>query len=191
MKTIAVDLDDTLIGFIEPFVNWLNSTYEDSEYELHKITSYKIRDVYHEPHVDWEQRLHAFVESQFQHEHPPLPHAKETLALLGDSYRLIVVTARPETQREYTENWLVQEFPGVFDSVHMRTNFSATHDKGRVCTRLGAAVLIDDAVHNIDAAISSGVRGILFGDYPMQHNYIQDHHERALDWQQVGRLLLV
>lgn len=189
--TIAIDLDDTLIPFIEPFIRWLNETYDDAvKYELEKITSYRIRDVYTEPSIDWDARLDQFVESQFQHTMSPFDESKNILQQLAENSRLIIVTARPEMHRTYTEQWLDKEFPGLFDGLYMRTHYSATHNKGEVCNYLGAKVLVDDAVHNIDAANRHGVEGILYGDYPMQRDFLSDQHRRALNWAEVGKILL-
>lgn len=188
MKTIAIDLDDTLQPFMASFIEWLNKTYNEN-YDITQIITYKMVDSIG-GNIDWNERLNRFELSEVQHELGPFAGAKSVIEKLSEQAKLIIVTARLESQRKMTEDWLDREFPGVFADLNMRDSYAMTHNKGEICKHLGASILIDDGVHNIDTTQASDVRGILFGDYPMQQQFIKAHHERALDWEEVAKLLL-
>lgn len=83
--------------------------------------------------------------------------------------RLEAVTTRPGAMRATTERLLRRLLPAdTFAAVH----HVQPGQKGRVCSQLGAQVLIDDQIPNAKDAATSGVSAILFdyqGEYWWTH----------------------
>lgn len=188
-EVYAIDLDETLVPFDEPFLNWHNQEFGTNFYPENVTHNYA---QCFDATIDWSERLDMFVATEIQHEHPPLPYSQEVLRRLARVGRLVVLTARPETHRGYSEQWLSEHFYGVFDEIHMRP-VEVGHGrflKGEVCAAIGATVLLDDSIEHIDSALDLDIRGIVFGDYPKQASLISDRHERAKDWYQAEAILL-
>ncbi|EIW67034.1 hypothetical protein TREMEDRAFT_34170 [Tremella mesenterica DSM 1558] len=120
----------------------------------------------------------------------PVKGAKEGLERLKEmGYRLVIITARDEAQREGTEDWLAEHLPDIFDEMHFTGAFThlaptreeheghAAHKavvshkkrtKAEVVHQTGALFLIDDSAENAADAAGANppVQVLLFGDYP-------------------------
>ncbi|WVO22348.1 uncharacterized protein IAS62_003678 [Cryptococcus decagattii] len=125
---------------------------------------------------------------------PPVPGAKEALQKLKDmGYCLIIITARSESQREGTEDWIMEYLPDIFDEIHFTGAFQdleptkeeheghaarkaiVSHkkrSKAEIIHNTSSLFLIDDSAENAyDIATSCyahphATKVLLFGAYP-------------------------
>jgi FMN phosphatase YigB (HAD superfamily) len=188
MTTIAVDFDDTLVPFLEPFLEWHNHK-AGTKHDMSQVISYKFSESLGGDNDYWETKIDEFLDAGIQNTIGPFAGSVEALKRLGADYRLIIVTSRPERQRAQTQKLLDTFFLNLFAELHMRDDYSTTHDKGEVCKHLGAAILIDDGGHNIVAAQRAGIHAIMFGDFPSQAEHVQNYHKHAMNWQDVEKMI--
>ncbi|WVO16370.1 hypothetical protein L204_104045 [Cryptococcus depauperatus] len=125
---------------------------------------------------------------------PPVVGAKESLQRLKDmGYSLIIITARSESQREGTEDWLAEFMPDIFDEIHFTGAFQhleptkeeheghaarkavvshKARSKAEIVHNTSSLFLIDDSAENAyDVSTSCydhphTTRVLLFGNYP-------------------------
>lgn len=91
-------------------------------------------------------------------------------------YELIVLTARGESSRSITEQYIETYLPNIFYAVHM-TNKS----KGQICKEQNIHILIDNNLGNISDAEKHGVIGIPLGPW----NWTHKHKNNILSWKEL------
>jgi 5'(3')-deoxyribonucleotidase len=62
-------------------------------------------------------KVHAFFDTPFFTDMPPIPGAREALTALSERFRFVVVTSRQHVIRDATLAWLDRHFPGLFHDV--------------------------------------------------------------------------
>jgi len=187
-EVIAVDIDDVLAANAEGFVAFSNERWK---------TNLRPED-YHEHWselwgVDIEEtnkrstELHA---SGTVTTYMVKDRAFPVLELLGERFKLVVVTSRRRTIDTETRRWLDTHYQGIFDSVVFAgiydeeiTTSSFLKTKVDALRSTSAAYLIDDQLKHCLAAKAAGVEAILFGDYSWnQTNDLPDGITRCHDW---------
>ncbi|WVQ99221.1 hypothetical protein IAU59_006353 [Kwoniella sp. CBS 9459] len=125
---------------------------------------------------------------------PPVPGAKEALHRLKEiGYNLVIITARSESQREGTEDWIAKYLPDIFDEIHFTGAFQhlertqeekeghvarkavVSHhkrSKAEIIHTTSSLFLIDDSSENAyDVSVATyphegPTKVLLFGNYP-------------------------
>ncbi len=187
---LAIDFDDTLVFNAQRVVDVYNRL-EDGKIHLHDVyVAEKFGNPEHGWHHDrgeareWIRRYLISAEGQ---DNPPIRGAKAALTRLAEYYTLVIVTGRRKSWSAGTEPWLRRFLPDLFASVQ----YCGDTPKSQVCRSIGAEVIIDDSPHYLSLCAASGMRAILFGDYPWTHRYeAPSGVERARHWGDVERLLL-
>ena len=163
---IAVDCDDVLLPSLGTAVGLYNQKYG---------TSLALKDVYNPHAAEWgvdpneiNQRIHEIVLSDEYSQIVPFSDAIEVCQKLSQqAHELHLVTARSSALSSVTEHMLENYFKGIFSAIE---HVGIDGNKGEVCQRIGADVLIDDNEHHLIAAFEKGVINLLrFGDYPWQN----------------------
>lgn len=171
-KLIAVDIDEVLSPFHEPFLRHHNERYgtnftypdPDRRYFLEQFTG--------EPSDIVEAKIYDFLHHAIlQDMIRPLPSAYDALsAMKMAGYELVVVTARGPEYDEATTYFLNRNFPRIFSDVHKIPQYSGValtpaNGKIGICSELGATHLIDDNLGTATAAAEQGMCAVVFGDY--------------------------
>ena len=80
----------------------------------------------------------------------------------------------------------------IFESVEFTNYFSENpRSKSDVCRALNAQYLIDDHVHHATVVAETGIKVLLFGDYPWnQAESLHPNITRKKDWPAVLQLLM-
>jgi uncharacterized HAD superfamily protein len=185
---IAVDCDDVLVRTTPFFVDAYNKKYGTN------ATLAEARNAYA---PSWQGDPDEVVarwgtlteESEYKLLVPDSEEAK-ILKQLAEVHELHLVTARKADEREYTQDMLNRELPGVFTSMEF---VGWAGSKGEVSKRIGADVLIDDSASHLHDAIRNGLPtngALLFGKYPW--NEAESAHEDVThchDWVAVKNVI--
>lgn len=182
---LALDFDDVIFPFMETFVPHYNETY-DVKFHIDDYWTFEFEKIWgNDIHEAW-HRVGLFF-----HNPPlgvePLPGSLVGVNKLKDHYRLCIVTARDESLREQTEEWINTHFPDVFEELHLCNSYSLDPNAERrskieVIEELGAVGLVDDSLRNISMVAAAGRRACLFGDYAWNVGDLPAGVRRYTDW---------
>lgn len=190
-RRIAVDCDDVIANVNDSMREFINESYGFN----HTANDYRVEGEYHRyweriwgipegQSVDWFSR---YISSGRMAHLMPVDGALETLEGLRARYSLVLVTARSSLEVGYTEQWLAQHAPKLFDEVafmhQWRRDESHQVTKGDICRELGADYLIDDNYNHCAGAATLGAQAILFGEYGWnKQDELPPNVSRAKDW---------
>ena len=192
MKTIAIDIDDTLT----PFTPYLIRASHEKFGTNPELEARRFDDFYKAWGVDLveaKQRrsdmLSGFDDSIFYKD------AVDVLKRIGKDSRLIVLTSRPEKMVSYTESWINLNFPGIFDDIIFAQQvvgpdrYNPKKDnKGQFCPLLEFDYLIDDQIKHCEGVAKHGRQALLFGDYFWNRDLKpNDKIVRVYDWNGVAK----
>ncbi|MBS0351011.1 MAG: hypothetical protein JSR33_07490 [Proteobacteria bacterium] len=185
---IAVDVDEVLSPFVSGLAPWHNAKY-GTHLQFEDFHSYQFNKV-------WGGELDEAISKcafYFENREPvaPLKDAVAVLQKLQKKYQLIVVTSRMRQHQSQTEAWVNQYFPNIFKAVllcnHWNKDGHPAIKKSTACLNYGASYLIDDLPHYVEDAVSEGIAGLLFGDYPWNRSVIEHPNiNRVVNWQAVA-----
>jgi uncharacterized HAD superfamily protein len=185
---IAIDIDDVLAAEAAFVIAYSNQHWN------HRLTVDDYQEFWEAmwsvDHDEAERRsieLHApGVEGSYE----PLAGACAALERLRERFNLAVVTSRREMVRQETLDWLDRQigkdvfsqvvFTGIWD-----TGVVGAHQltKTEILRSFGVSYLVDDQLKHCRAAAESGVRAVLFGNYPWnQADSLPDGVVRCADW---------
>lgn len=161
---IAVDCDDVLVPSTEKIVELYNQRYG---------TKVALPGAHISSNPDWQasreeiaERIYDIQLTDFYIQTVPFDDAIRACRELAKKHELHLVTARPGRIMHTTLAMLDRYFHGVFTEIE---RVGLDGDKGQICRRLQADVLIDDNAKYLESAGRSGVRNLLwFGNYPWQ-----------------------
>lgn len=190
---IAVDIDEVLCDGVEDFIQYSNEQFGTKlvvdDYDEHWSRMWQIDE------AESKRRSHQWHTSGEIGKHDNKPGATDILRHLSKRYDLVVTTARLETLRATTIDWLDRHFDGIFSDVHFAGFYDNYNleDKAFAMTKaalyrqINAEYAIDDQVKHCLAADDQGMSAILFGNYPWnQADTLPIGVTRCNDWQAVG-----
>ena len=182
---IAIDCDDVLVATTPFFIAAYNAKYG---------TNISLAES-HIGHEDqWKadrdlqvQRLDELTKTEEYFKIAPSPEESVVLNELSKVHSLHLVTARKPEELERTQAMIDRDLPGVFTSLDF---VGWTGSKGEVCNRIGADILVDDAVRNLVDAVEKGMpksNVILFGDFPWNADIPEplEGIKRCVNWSEV------
>src|SRR5665213_476181 len=152
-KVIAVDIDDVLGNSTEALRLEVNRQLGVNLLPEHYLVPDDYTGYYQRV---WQrhglaermslEQLEPFMQTNQSHV-PANDKAFQTLKKLSQSYEFIVITSRPSSWRPATQQWLSDNFPGLFDKL-LFTEEGERKTKGQLCVEHSAACLIDDNVEH-------------------------------------------
>ncbi len=187
---LAVDFDDMVFDFNDTFRVY-NGKHYDTHYEFHEIHTYNLAEVLGCAEDEKNRRVMEFYHSREHQEGWAIPGAFEALAALSQSYRLHMVSARPLDVKMQTILWLRNRDADIhFEDFHL-INFyhpnSAVEKrvtKVDVCSKIGAAALIEDALHHARDVAASGVPVYML-DKPWNQSGPVEGVTRVPNWKEI------
>lgn len=187
-ETIAVDIDEVLFPFIDEFIKDHNDKY----------ATHLSRDQFHEYEFSGPleldipntiDRVYAFQKQLNSINSEPFEESVEAVNKLSRQYNLAIITARHPQFEPMTIDWLREHYKNFFVSI-THIGYAPIMEKPRtkaeVCLKIGAVALIDDSISHILQCSTSGIEGILFGNYPWnQCNFLPPNVTRCHGWSEV------
>ncbi len=192
---IACDVDDVLFRMYAAFAAFHNERYGTNLSE-EDFFSYFIWEVLGISRDQAVMRMEEFYATDGFRRLPLVEGALDGVRRLFKHHPLLAVTGRPDRCADITHEQLSGNFAGLFRSAHHTGAFVAGHapePKSKVCKRLNATVILEDALcHAFDCA-EAGMRVILF-DRPWNQGPIAcgggGSIERVRTWDDAVELLL-
>jgi alkylated DNA nucleotide flippase Atl1/5'(3')-deoxyribonucleotidase len=196
-KVVAIDIDEVLSAFHEPFLMHHNRTYGTAYTYPDTENRYYLEEFTGEPSEIVEKKIHEFVQTPVMQDAEPLPGAQAALDHLRQlGYELVVITARPPMYKPVTDRFMERHFPDVFQGVHAIPHFvgsALTPAAGKLalCQQLGAQYLIDDNLGTATVVADAGMQAIVFGEYHWnQAEILPKGVVRCKDWNAVKELFM-
>lgn len=187
---VGVDMDDVLIDFnigIHKFYNSRVGTSFTRE-DMHTFDFEKTWGCSTEEAV---QIVFEFISSKEHAMLPPVFGSQEALTHLKNKYDFIVVTARPESVKKETLQWLTLHFPNIFNDVIFTGAYGATEkkrSKGEIAHELGMVGFIEDALHNAISITGYNIPVYLL-DAPWNQGDIPQRVKRYYSWKEIVDVL--
>lgn len=185
---VGVDQDEVLCRWVSRIVQW----YNEDKYKEHAAVGWQWQDVSESDVTNWsihlnlgegsEPYVRSYMRSTlFYPSLEPIPGAVEGFQKILDDTRfdVMLVTAVPKCSPQAYDGkmaWMRRYFPGF-----NMDNFIAAKRKDM----LDLDVLIDDGLHNLQAAKAKGVVGVAF-DRPWNKDW---DGARVKSWDEVPSLL--
>lgn len=178
MKTIAVDIDDTLTESAEAVRKLVNKKLSiDLKKEHYRVPA----DYWGYYERVWEQnglKLKLSSKDIYEELHsdqtltPLMPGAEFAINELLKRFNIILITSRDSKWEKFTKDWIQDQFPSIKPELYFCDSHrdSSAKTKGQIAKSLGAAWLIDDNVDHCLSATEAEVTPILFGNYGWQQN---------------------
>lgn len=162
---IAFDCDDVLVLTSPKLLKAYDKKYGTNVDPAHL---YEDHPSWGASHADAVQRILQLHGEKVVTAVAPLSETKRLISKLHKAgHELHVITGRHDFQAKDTLRQLDKHFPGIFKSVEFTSYFGAAHrDKACVCKELGVDIFIDDLIDHCNIVQRSGIKTILYGDYP-------------------------
>lgn len=193
LPVLVVDIDDVLHRYNHP--HFCRHIYAETgvQIEYHEIVVPYLSDLLPAISVEREHELvHLVYRDELFWDDTPIEHSRRALAELSKRFCIIAVTARPESIRAQTEDWLNRHFPGVFSEfifIGLKGSAENTTTKLEHAMRHGAYAMIDDARHHLSGCAEQGIKGVLFGQ---PWNEAEEQHPdfvRVVGWEMIEEAL--
>jgi 5'(3')-deoxyribonucleotidase len=185
---IAVDIDDVLTPHFHDLINWYNLKYATNLTLEHNHPT-DPRPWGTSDYNTAIKRVQGYFSTPDFLDSQPYQESIRALKKLSQLYDLIIVTGRDTIIQEVTTKWLENHYGRLFKDIHFTARYSLEgreKDKAVLLEELGAAYLVDDALHNCISAVMVGVKALLFGDYPWnQAKKLPIGISRVRNWKEV------
>lgn len=150
---IAIDIDEVLVPFKDPFLKFSNISCEEHEEEQNMMG---LLD--QDPKKGYE-RVQKFHRSELGKSVLPLKDSQKALSFLNSKHELIAITSRADNLKEETEGWIKEHFPNQVNQLYF-SNKEKT--KAQICEELKIDVLIEDQLKYAFEASQKEIQVILF-----------------------------
>ena len=183
---IACDIDEVLFPYLQGYVKFYNRIHQ-AELKVSDFHSYNFCDVHGHSEEYIANLVYAFHDEAEFEEIEPITGSLEAVHKLEEIGHLHFVTARQEAIADKTYNWIRKHFGIEKERIHIGNHWTRSSDKVQVkrnksemCKKIGAHVLIDDALSYATECASIGMRVFLFdlnGEYGWNKHPSQPLHE--------------
>lgn len=184
---IGFDLDDVLLSFQDTMRSYHNATYNTNYTEEHD-TVWNLWERWNVTPEESVKRLQDFFVHKMHYDALPLPGSVAGIKKLKENHILYIISAKPESLREKTEEWIAKYFPNMFEKIiFTRLLFDPEKQKkSEVCKKLGIEVFVDDAVHNTHDISEAGIPTLLL-DMPWNRNHtkLPPLVTRVFSWEEI------
>jgi len=185
---IAIDIDEVLADFANPFDKYIQKKY-GLTMDRNKWNTEEWWQAWGGSKTTAVGKIYEFVSSGALRKLPPIKGAKDGVRKLKEQgHELIIITGRAADWMDVTKIWLDKNFPSAFsqtESTDFHVAKGGLKTKGILARELGCDILIDDFPHYAEEAIKNGVKVLLF-DTGFNHIYKEhDDIHRVKDWEEV------
>jgi 5'(3')-deoxyribonucleotidase len=164
MHRVAIDIDEVLTPLLKTMVKW-----RPPARALPAVYPYVYRKIYNITEEESKKMVREFYETPEFANLPVMPYAYKTLnKLVQNDYKLYVVTGRQHVVRAQTEEWVSENFPGIFTDVILTNSYTPGEvKKVDVCQMLNIGLLIDDNLVACSECLDRNIVAINFVGDPM------------------------
>jgi len=179
---IAIDIDDTSLHFITPFLNWYNVEYGTS-WRKTNIHSYDLWVPLGGTREEMIEKMHLFYETDAFRNLRAVQGAKESIQRLGQTYDITFVPARPIDLTEITTGLIHRHFGDhrIEFANHYARNGHPERAKASICKEVGAQAILDDSGKYARECAQEGIDAIIM-DQPWNRDIAGPRITRAYGW---------
>tara|TARA_Y100000389_G_scaffold149388_1_gene148737 strand:- start:28347 stop:28922 length:576 start_codon:yes stop_codon:yes gene_type:complete len=162
MSRIAIDIDEVLCRFVTSM-----ATHNKLQLPKERRYSYIYKDMFNISHDQSVKMVNEFYNSDTFKNMEPIPGSRSIIRMLKpQAERLVIVTGRQRHARQVTEDWITENFPGMFDDMVFTDSFTINEiSKVDVCKKLNIDTIIDDNDYQCDLCEHEGIRTFRFGGF--------------------------
>jgi len=180
-RIIGVDVDDVLAHCVTSLLKFHNEKYGTS-LEYHHVKVFDLWKVWGGTKEESYEKLKEFYLTKHFERMDPIEGAIEGINELSKNNKLIAITARPESTRLITENWIRSNFFNMFPDIYLVGEKNLK--KSTVCLENGISVMIDDSLSNAKDCAENGIRTLLM-DRPWNQDILPKGVERVFNWKEI------
>jgi len=187
---IGFDLDDILLDFQDTLRGYHNIQY-GTNYKREDDNVWNLWERWSCTPEDSKQRVFDFYEHEMHLNALPIYGSMEGINTLKNNNELFVITARPESMKEKTLEWLNKHFPQAFQQVVFTNLFYGDgnkRNKSDVCKELGVEIFVEDALHNAYDVAEAGIPVLLL-DAPWNQSEVKPPITRVYSWEEIVQKL--
>jgi uncharacterized HAD superfamily protein len=187
--TIGIDLDDVLLDFNTALCEFYNSSY-GTNYKREDFTDFYLERLWNVPTEEVKKVISEFYDHDTHWNTSPMPGAVSAIQkLFSQNHNLVIITAKPDTLRDRTQDWLMKHFGEVFQSVHFVGHYHLNTDgkkrtKREVCDELGVDIFIDDSMDNVVSVVGPERPAFLI-DSPWNQGDVPQNAKRVKGWDEI------
>lgn len=192
-KRIGIDIDDTLLDFVSPYLSYHNEIY-NTNFKKETFETYSFNLNMGGTMAEVIDGVHNFYKTSFFKEIQPFPNSVEIIdAFKQKDYELFIITSRPDFIIDETKKWIDNHFPNKFSDIFFSYNHYTRRKnngktKAEICNDLGVSVLIDDSLEYGLQCANKGINVLLL-DSPWNRNGEHKRIIRVKNWEEIRREL--
>jgi uncharacterized HAD superfamily protein len=185
---IGIDLDDTISNSRDIMVQFHNKLNK-SDFSVNDIKKYNLWDNWGGTLETTIKELEKFHHSDYANNIKPLAGAKEVLENLKKNNELYIITARANSIKKDTEEWIEKYFPNIFSKIYFTNEFShgvSEITKKKICDNLDIDIYIED---NLEFALECAEpnRKVFLIDHPWnQTDKLPANIKRVKSWKEIN-----
>lgn len=189
---IASDLDNVLVDFQTPFMEFLNKR-RGSNLAVNDVWTFRLDDLLGCAREEALALVFAFYESEPFRQLASLDDAASVVPTLTADNTLVALTSRPIDRTEVATRANIAEHFGnhiqeIHFSDHLRLPFERVKSKAEIAKTLGAQVLIDDHHEFLADCPEFGLVGLLY-DAPWNRSVNLPGVKRVHSWAEIANQL--
>ncbi len=184
---IAIDVDEVLADFIEAYIAYHNQRFKTNltskefySYDFWEITGFTKEDTV--------RVVHDFYKTEEFKSLPVMPDSVEGIDILKkNGHILYAITSRPLSLQEITSDWLENNFPKQFTSLHSTGGYVGPQktSKLEIALQLNCSHAIEDAP-KFALQLAKGNIQVLLYNHPWNQNLKEDDDIiRVNNWEEI------
>jgi uncharacterized HAD superfamily protein len=188
-KIIAVDVDDVLLKFVDPFLEFMNPIY-DTRFTQRHVKNYDLIKTFPINEEEMRKRIDEFFSNGYLHSLKPVYGAKKGMLELAKLYEVIIITSRSREVKEGTLGSLRLTFPSCFSELLFARGYVHKEGKSKaeICQERDVYFLIDDSYVFADECAKNGRRALLL-NRPWNQGKTHDLVTRVQNWREIVEVL--
>ncbi len=188
---IAVDIDEVLARGLATYLGYFNSTYNTNFSERDFTPDKAFWEVLGVKDEDITQIEQHYRTTKYARDWLLVPGAQEAMVQLAAEHELVIVSNRQTAGHEPTRTWLGRNFGNSFAEIiftEAERKDGVKPSKAEICTRIGAQVLIEDEVKEVEACRQAGIPVVLF-DTRLNRAVVGEQVWRVQSWPEALRAI--
>ena len=182
---LAVDLDEVLAAHLEGLIEFCNGE-RGLDLCLDDFHSYRFWEIWGGTPADGVALVRRFYETEEFANLPTAPGAVDAMRRLSRSYRLVVVTARPECAAFVTRRWLTRRLGDLIAEVTFTNAWPLPGEptlgtKAGYCRARGIGVIVEDSLDYVSECCGAGMQAVLL-DKPWNRGTTPHGATRVSSW---------
>ena len=182
---IGIDIDDVLLDFCIPFVEFHNQRYGT---DWGEVNSYRLEDFSGDSWDEMQTKMDRFVEEFDIFNKPIDSKIRESVERLSLEHELYIITGRANHYLDGTRKWAENNLKGLYRELCFVYGGENKTDKWEFCKRHGIETMIEDMEEFATKCNDNGIKVLLF-DHTWNQGVEGSNITRVYGWQDIEKIL--